>query len=76
MEPLQSDLVHSPITFSLLDVMCSSELVETLQEYIPACSLVMLVSWNTISELELATGRRLEEYLVSNRWGESQWWGR
>ena len=50
-----------PTTFNLLEVRTSSELVETLQEYIPDWALLMLVSWNIMTEVELRTGSRLQE---------------
>ena len=55
------------MTFSLLEDNISSELVETLQEYIPPWALLMLVSWNIIMELELTRGSRLPEYFVSSK---------
>ena len=54
------------MTLSLLELSISSELVETLQEYIPPWALLTLVSRNIMRELELTTGWRLSEYLVSS----------
>ena len=65
-----------PITLSLLELSISSELVETLQEYIPPWALLTFLSWNLITEPELTRGCRLPAYFVSNSWGLSQWNGR
>ena len=58
--------LYLPMTLSLLELSISSELVETLQEYIPPWALLTLVSWNIITELELTNGCRLSKYFVSN----------